>query len=366
MNSPKFTLLAQGLEAALAGHQDEARRTFASLHERLDVDSHPEDMQYLIFSAALSRRFGDLPAGELNLYLRRFELPQIQLFNLLALRLPTVSLAGSIANEQLFGLMRGHEVVTLVDVGIGSGRQEVALLHSMAEANALPRQMTIVGVEPSADSLRGAEDALTMAAQRLGVVLRFIGIPKGAEDLSEEDWAMLGALPGARFMNAAFALHHIAERQTRQNPRDAFFEQLRRWEPRGVVLCEPNSDHHRAPIRERFHNCWRHFFLTFQLIEELDISRQEKNAMKLFFSREIEDIVGTQEEARRFERHELTELWLGRLERAGFELVDGPVRSGGDAHPAVKPRSRPGCIGLEYQGIPLVCVLTARTPERPG
>ena len=124
-------------------------------------------------------------------------------------------------------------------------------------------------------------------------------------------------------MNAAFALHHIAERPSNVNPRDAFFLQLRRWEPRGVVLCEPNSDHHRSPIRERFHNCWRHFFLTFQLIEELDISRQEKNAMKLFFSREIEDIVGTLDETRRFERHELTELWLGRLERAGFELAGG-------------------------------------------
>ena len=37
------------------------------------MDAHAEDMQYLIFSAALSRRLGDLPAGELNLYLRRFD-----------------------------------------------------------------------------------------------------------------------------------------------------------------------------------------------------------------------------------------------------------------------------------------------------
>lgn len=366
MNSPKVALLAKGFEEALAGHHDEARRTFASLHERLDADAYPEDMQFLIFSAALSRRFTALPTGELNLYLRRFELPQIQLFNLLALRLPTVSMAGTVANELLSGFIHGHDAVTLVDVGIGSGRQEVALMHTLANANALPRQFNIVGVEPSEESLRGAEESLAMAAKRLGVVLRFVGIPRRAEELGEEHWALLEDLPGVRLMNAAFALHHIAEQPEIEDPRAGFFHRLRRWRPRGVVLCEPNSNHHRAPIRERFINCWRHFFLTFQLIEELDISRQEKNAMKLFFSREVEDILGTQDELRRYERHEPAQNWLKRLEGAGFQLVSGQAQAAGDAHPSVKLRPRPGCIGLEYQGEPLVCVLSAKAPEAEG
>jgi hypothetical protein len=365
LDSPKFALLAQGLEESLEGRKEEARRTLASLRERLDVDADPEDMQYLIFSAALGKRLGEVPAEDYHLYLRRFELPQISLFNLLALRLPTVSLAGTIANELLADFIRGHDTVTLLDVGIGNGRQQVALLHSLALADALPRQLTLVGVEPSEDSLRAAQESLTAAARRLGVMLRFVGIPRGVEELKEEDWEQLEQLPGPRIVNAAFALHHIAERASSVDLRESFFQRLRRWSPAGVVLCEPNSDHHRVPIRQRFRNCWHHFGLTFKLIEELDTSRQEKNAMKLFFSREIEDIVGTQDEVRRYERHERVGAWLERLSRSGFTLAEGLARvaSKGEELVAVRPYS--GYVGLEYQDEALVSVICATAASKP-
>jgi hypothetical protein len=363
LDSPKFALLAQGLEEVLADHKDEARRTLASLRGRLDVDASPEDMQYLIFAAALSRRLFGKPTEELNLYRRQYEHLQIDLFTLLASRLPLASIAGTIANEMIAGFVRGHDSFTLLDVGIGVGRQEVALLNALAEANALPRQLTIVGVEPAEDSLRAAEEALAATARRLGVVLRFHGLVRAAEELTEEHWALLSDLPGPRIINAAFAMHHIAWRAEGEDLRDTFFQRLRRWSPTGIVLCEPSSNHHRVSVRERFFNCWRHFFFTFQLLEELDIPRQEKNAIKMFFSREVEDIISTLDEERRFERHERVDAWLERLGRTGFQLTDGLERTWAASHPAVSIRSQRGYVGLDYKDETIVAVICATSPD---
>ncbi|WP_224362873.1 GRAS family protein [Hyalangium versicolor] len=359
MDSPKLELLTQGLEEVIEGRPDDARKTLASLRGRLDVDAFPEDMQYLIFAAALSRRLSGTAADEFNLYLRRYEHPQINLFSLLASRLPLVPMAGTIANELIAALVRGHDTFTLLDVGIGVGRQEVALLNALAASNSLPRHVTIVGVEPGEGSLRAAEESLTATARGLGVGLRFIGLPQTAETLSEEHWAMLGDLPGPRVVNSAFSMHHIAWRPEGEDLRDAFFRRLCQWAPTGVVLCEPNSNHHRSAIRERFHNCWRHFYFTFQLLEELDIPRQEKNTIKVFFAREVEDIVSTLDEQQRSERHENASAWVERLVRSGFQPEEMQGRQWSAAHPAVTLRPQRGYVGLEYRDETIVAVLCA-------
>ena len=364
MDSPKYELLTQGLNQVMEGRPEEARQTLASLRNRLDVDGSPEDMQYLIFAAAVSRRlFSSKPTDEFNLYLRRYEQTQINLFSLLASRLPLVPMAGAIANGLIQELVRGKETFTLLDVGIGVGRQEVALLEAMAEAKTLPRKLTIVGVEPGDSSLRDAQQALDSTAQRLGVELRFIGIAHSAEALSEEHWAMLESLPGPRVVNAAFAMHHIAWRPEGEDLRDTFFRRLRAWAPAGVVLCEPNSNHHRASLPERFKNCWRHLYFTFQLLEELDISRHEKNSIKDFFSREVEDIVSTVDEQQRSERHEHVSAWLDRLSRCGFQLKEKRGRVWPSTHPAISVCSERGYVGLEYRGETIVAVICATTPD---
>ncbi|ADO68439.1 GRAS-like transcription factor [Stigmatella aurantiaca DW4/3-1] len=360
VNSPKFSLLSQGLEHVLAGRWEEADRALASLRARLDVDAHAEDMQYLIFAAALSMRMGGEAATEFNLYRRRFEQSQIGLFSLLSSKLPFVSMASAIANEMLTGFIRGQEAITVLDVGIGRGLQEVALLDRLAEADALPQRIHFFAVEPDQDSLNTAREALSAAAQRLGVVLSFHGVACVAEELSEEHWRLLESLPGRRLATAAFALHHIAERPAPEaDAREGFFQRLARWAPAGVVLCEPSSNHHRVSLGERFHHAWRHYFFVFQLLEELDISRQEKNAIKLFFSREVEDIVGTEDETRRSERHEHVSAWLSRLVRTGFQPAQGLERAWPAAHPAIAVRPHAGYVGLEYREETVVAILCA-------
>jgi hypothetical protein len=351
LNSPKFEVLQNC--------PDDARNTLACLRGQLDVDCFPEDMQYLIFATALFQRLFGKTAEPFNLYLRSYEQAQIHLFSLLAARLPLVPMAGTIANELIAGLVCGQDCFTLLDVGIGVGRQEVELLNMLAQAHALPRQLTVVGVDPGEDSLRTAEQSLTAAARGLKVGLRFIGIPRAAETLGEEDWALLLGLPGPRIVNAAFAMHHIAWQPEGEEPREVFFRRLREWSPSGVVLCEPSSNHHRASLRERFHNCWRHFYYTFQLLEELDIPRQEKNTLKGFFAREVEDILSTRDEQQRSERHEHVSAWLERLVRNGFRLEEHLARPWSVSHPAIRIRPRHGYVGLEYRDETIVAVICA-------
>ncbi|XXF77797.1 GAI protein [Myxococcaceae bacterium GXIMD 01537] len=360
----KLATLVSSLEATLADRRDEARRALGALVDHLDVDAVPEDLIHLLFAAAVARRLGGDQAEAINLYLRRYEQPQIDLFNLLAERMPLASMAGSIANELLAGFLENEEEAALLDVGIGTGRQEVLLLQMLAERGRLPRRLTIIGVEPSLPSLRRAEETLGTLARRLGVALRFHPIARVAEELHARDWALFRRMSEPLLVNAAFALHHMGASEDGPEARDVLFQRLADLSPRAVVLCEPNSNHHRVPMAERFRNAWRHFSHIFQLLDELDISSQERTAIKMFFGREVDDIIGTVDDAQRCERHEHAGAWLARLHRHGFTLADGLERIRPPGHPAVAVVPSRGSIGLEYRGETIVAVLCGVRPER--
>ena len=358
MRSEKYSLLTRALEELQTGQSASARRSLAKLSELLDVEAVAEDMQYFLFAMALARRLGDGEAQQMNLYLRRFELPQISLFNLVAERLPMVGLAGRIANDLLCGLLEGHEDATLIDVGLGTGRQEMALLRRLGETGTTLRRLTVVGVEPDPDSLRQAEAGLTAIAGELGITLRFLGIPKVIEALDEDDWGLLSDTPGPRVVHSAFALHHMAAGADRQE----VFRRLREVEPAAVVLVEPNSDHATDSLSQRFHNAWHHFSHNFELVDELGLPERERNGIKLFFGRELEDILGVVDDSQRYERHERVETWLERLRDAGFSPAPARLLEGSWSfpHPAVHIRQGPGYVGVGHQEemlVPVICAI---------
>ncbi|WNG51410.1 GRAS family protein [Archangium minus] len=356
MHSEKFALLLRALEELQGGQASAARRALAALTRMLDVDAVDEDMQYFLFATALARRLGVGEAQQMNLYLRRFELPQISLFNLVAERLPMVGLAGQIANDVLCRLLSGHEEATLLDVGLGTGRQEVALLRTLKASGAAPRRLTVVGVEPDTDSLRRAEVSLLETAQELGIKLRFRGIPKVIEALDASDWGLLRDCPGPRVVHSAFALHHMAAGVDRQD----IFHRLRAVEPTAVVLCEPNSDHVTDSLSQRFHNVWNHFSHNFDMVDELGLPARERNGIKLFFGRELEDILGVVDDSQRYERHERVETWVERLSNAGFSPAPARLLEGSWSfpHPTVHIRQGPGYVGVGHREemlVPVIC-----------
>jgi len=357
----KLGLLTAVLHETGMGRPDTARRALATLVDEHLERTNPEDLQYHIFAAALAKRVADQRSAEINLYLRQFEQPQISLFNLLAEHLPTVALAGRVANAMLADLVGYREHVTLLDIGIGTGRQAVALLYELAAKGALPERLAVVAVEPSAASLAEAGRTLAEAAQALQLAFAFYPVQAVVEELGDAEWGAIAKAAGDSpiVAHAAFAAHHVRDGSRQDDARDEVFRRLRTLSPEAVVLCEPNVDHHTPEFFRRFENCWRHFSLTFELIGRLDgVTPAEQTAMKLFFAREIEDILGNAEESR-CERHESAAAWVRRFRRTGFVPAADVARARGIAHPAIDVRPHDGYLGLDYRGETLVAVLCA-------
>ena len=368
MNARKYATLLAVVNETLAGRTDTARALLADLVDRhLDDGAAGEDLQYYIFASALSKRLESDKAAEINLYLRQFEKTQISLFNLLAQHLPTVALAGPLANEVLAGYVGGQDEITLLDIGIGSGRQEVALLNLLAGQHRLPRKLNLVAIEPDAGSLLEAGAALAEAAQTLGMELDFHPVHKVVEELDEEDWTFFGSFGAPLVVLGSFAVHHIRPQPGGVSARDALFRRLRALEPDAVVLCEPSSNHDSPSLRERFAASWHHFGLTFRIIDGLEIGDAEKSAMKMFFAREIEDILANADESR-CERHEPVDTWVRRFRDAGFTpCADWGLFELPDAG-AVRVVPRDGYLGMDYGDETLVAILcaTSGVPARRG
>lgn len=363
MNVSKENTLRAVLRAALEGRERDARHHLAAVvADRPHAEADPEGLQDYIFASALSRRLDPAAAAEINLYLRQFELQQISLFNLLAQHLPTVRLSVEVSNEILAGFLGGRDEVALLDLGIGTGRQEAALLRMLAQRGELPRRLTVFAVEPDADSLREAGEALRATAGEVGVELEFHALNRTAEELEDEHWARIGAARGPLVMHAAFAAHHIRDRGDGYCARSEFFRRLRLLNPLAVVLCEPSSDHHTHLLGERFENAWRHFGLTFDLIDRAGLPAREAAAIKMFFAREIRDILGNAEDAR-CERHENVNTWVERLRRAGFTPYGDFVLPDRLRHDVVSIRAREGYVGLDYAGETLVAVICATSGD---
>ncbi|WP_424533750.1 GRAS family protein [Sphaerisporangium viridialbum] len=355
MSAHEFDMLCRAVEEMDAGRADAARRWLDKLRGLIDPERMGDDFLYLLYHDALARRLGTCHDQRDNLYLRRFERPQIELFDLMAEHLPVLTLAGRIGGALLADQLAGRDTATLLSVGIGSGGQEAAVLTALAKRGQAPGRLTVIGVDPAVGSLHQAERAI----RDTGVTLDFHRVPRFAERMTDEDWDLVRRAPRPLVMNAAFALHHLRDTASGADERNTFLLKLRDAEPDVVVLCEPDSDHHRVALPERFHNSWRHFHAVFRLIDVLDVSAADRNAMKLFFRREVVDIVGTADDEDRYERHEPAETWLARLREAGFRPMPAPAESVSEPMPPAFVRHDPDSVRIGFDGESILAVIHA-------
>jgi hypothetical protein len=302
------------VEAIVRDDELLAHRRLADLTRALESTPPREALRFHIFARALSRHLSRAPDSAGNLYLAPFDVRQIRLFDLLARGLPSVAQATCEANRILLSFCRRRAAVTLVDVGIGEGRQLAALLRQMASSAHLPRRIAIVGIEPCPRSLTTARATLEAVAREEGLALDFHEVQGEIEHLSPADWQRVQRLGAGAIVNASFALHHIRK----SDERDQVLRRLRALEPEALILTEPDVDHFDPDLRRRFHSCWVHFRATFDLIDASQLDDDEKDLLKAgFFGREIGDILGSPE-ADRCERHEPLDGWRRRLDQAGF------------------------------------------------
>lgn len=356
----KSAVLRTALRQILANRTERAYATLKKLTDRhLNMRQSPSDMLYHVFASALAKRLSAKVAEEMNLYLKQYEHSQIDLFNKVAGRFPFVGKTGQVANNYLALYIEGHEEVSLLDIGIGTGRQVVALLSLLETKRSLPRKLNLYAIEPMADALELAKQSVAAQCTRLGVELNFHAYPRFVENISEKEWTSLIPPAGNLLVNASFALHHIHGCEA---VRGHTLQKIRALRPLAVVLSEPDSDHFEPDVTIRFENCWEHFETIFTFIDELRLSEAETIQMKLFFLREIEDIVGNREDSR-FERHEKAEKWILRLGHAGFRMHTNPKAAEGlEPHPLMKVTLHKDYIGFDYRDKTLVAVICA-VPE---
>ncbi len=248
--------------------------------------------------------------------------------------------------------MKGCKEVTLIDIGIGQGTQ---IINIIEKAKYLPhlRQLNVIGIEPYADALAMAERNILSLNQKVLFDINFDGINDFVENV---DFAAIQNVKGKLIVNASLALHHIQSDLRRLDT----ICKIKEMNPSTFILIEPNVNHYEPDFHKRFQNCYRHFHHIFQVIDRIeDISNDDKNALKLFFGREIEDIIG-KEDKDRFEKHEPATHWIGRLKESNFSIKNDILSSPLEAGCGVEINyHREGFLGFTYEDETVLAVICA-------
>lgn len=318
-----------------------------------------EETQSLFFLNALQKRLHHGADQLENLYLLPDQGQQIQMFDFMAQKFPVVRYGQEIINQAYLKVLQDQTEITLWDIGIGSGQQMARLLTDLFQAGKKPKQVTVIGLDPSAASVAQAEKTLHDTCQAAGVSFRYLGIPKTVEALDELDWRnihpLLEAARGHWIANASFALHHI-----RPTPlRSAFFKRIKTYAPGQIGLIEPYADFLTSDLRQRFANAWHHYGLTFWAVDQIDAPVERKSMLKsTFFSREIQDVIGKDDS--RVEQFETGEMWVERLQNAGFQVTPPEALAAAIPNfPSVGIQTFEQFAGFTVKGFPIISLILA-------
>lgn len=281
-------------------------------HCLADLGNDSEKFLSTLIIKALRHLIGPSEIDE-HIYLKKYEITQIELFNVLIKEFPFVKWGHELSNTLIFNKLKNSKKAIVVDVGIGQGIQTRHLLEKLDEAKGL-KEVVIVGIEPFEDALIAAGEMFKDLADEVSFKLEFVPLKGFVQEMKQDDLhKVIGRYEGDIIINASLALHHIQSLEERIN----VISILRSLNPIGVVLTEPNSDHFEPNFNRRFQNCYQHFYHIFQVIDNLPVESKAKNGLKLFFGREIEDILGKSNEER-YEKHEPAFRWIEKLSSCGF------------------------------------------------
>ncbi len=340
--------------------------------DEVGVDVPSDVLLSHIVSEALLRRVDrDLLAGK-NIYLQRFEIAQIDLFDLLPRAIPPLTQGYAIANQHLAHALRGLEDAALIDIGVGKGAQVVMLLAALAADPGRLRRLKLVILDPSASNLIEAQAAIEAAIEgphsrklpRIPFAIEVAALRGLVERCEPSMLQAAVAGHGGVVINAAYALHHTTHAPNDQNLRTDLLRQLAALRPRVFTLVEPNANHDTEQLTRRVHSCWQHFGAVFELVDRSDATPLEKFAIKeKFFGREVRDILGTSD-VFRCERHEPYDSWLLRLTKAGLRPYP-TIPLDIELPDYCWAIEREGLVRLGYRGEALIAAFAYRSPEAP-
>ncbi|MBL7812827.1 MAG: hypothetical protein JNL57_11435 [Bacteroidetes bacterium] len=334
------------------GFTDASRGELQSLfnHIMTGTQTASRELMVQLLANAVSKRFN--PASEeQHIYLKNDEVPQIQLFNILIEKFPFVKYSQIITNKAITETIGDSKEAAIIDIGIGQG---VQMLHVIELAKKLPKlkKLNIIGIEPFSDALIQAEKNIMAQAKNVHFTIEFTGVNNFAENV---DFSPFINISDTLIINASLALHHI---QTEEK-RSQIISKFKQLNPAAFLLIEPNVNHYETNFCNRFINCFNHYYNLFLVIDRLDIDEKDKNALKLFFGREISDVIG-KEEKDRFEKHEKATKWIERMQNAGFSLNTSMLKSPVESESGVDIRiHNEGFMGFTHQIETILAVMYA-------
>ncbi len=282
-------------------------------HCLISLEENSEKFLTTLFLKALKKHIGPGSIDE-HIYLKKYSLPQITLFDIIIKQFPFVKNSHEITNNLLYQKMRETESAVLMDIGIGRGIQTLSLIEMFKPSDKL-RTLKVVGIEPFTEAIELTEKILTEKAKQLHFELEFIGINALIEAYNFTKIKELVKPDEPIFINTSLTLHHIKEKEERKR----VLSELRTLNPKALLLTEPNVNHYDNNFHKRFQNSYQHFFHVFSVIDKLDVDANAKSSLKLFFGREIEDIIGKKDKDR-YERHDLATNWVDMLTEANYTM----------------------------------------------
>lgn len=310
----ELSILAQKMPHMMA---DTDIATLNAIHEKSVTNlENPASLFIYTLTKAMRKHFVQEAAQE-HIYLQRFEIPQIRLFELLIQQFPLANLSQHCTNTLLIEALSQHSHPVLMDIGIGTGFQVMNIIEGLNKrGDSQIKHLTIVGIEPFADAVDTAQQNINRVAQSATFEVSLVTRVAFVEALSlDELRQMIPNQYNGLYVNASFSLHHIQQHSQRK----MVFENLKTLQINALALSEPNSNHYEPNYAQRFQNCVNHYGALFSIIDTLSITDTEKAALKLFFSREIDDVLGHSEEVR-VEKHYATNQWEELLDETGFQL----------------------------------------------
>jgi hypothetical protein len=291
-----------------------------------------------------------------NTYLRKFEVPQIVLFDILANRFPLVIEAQKTATRHFVKQAAGARHLCILDIGIGRGMQMIRLLKSLEHLPGL-ETINLIGIEISKPAMDHAAADLASLQAGFGVGLEYKLLNAAVESLRTEE--LLNLLPTHRdrlLVNASLTLHHIQEMEDRRK----LFIILKQLNPNLLVIIEPNADTFTEHTENRMINAAQHFSALYDYVNTLSLFPEEIKSLKTFFANDFFDPMAIPN-AHRFEKLTRSETWSGLLRSAAFIpaestelLVSDAIENIDIAYP------EPGVVSFSFGNTPLLSILGFR------
>ncbi len=324
-------------------------------HCEENTEAGSERFLSLLFIQALKNYLSPGQYLRLKIF-EQYQLEQEVAFSLFYKYFPLVNLPLNFANQIIQNEIKNDTEVVLMDIGIGIGEQTARLIELLGSSTKLEK-ITIIGIDPHLGSLTKCQNRLIQLEARLPISIRFFPINDTAEKMSLRTIKnIIAKLNGKLIINASFSLHHIVKAKDRKT----LLRSLKDMNPALFLLTEPDTNHQEKDFYRRFQNSYTHFFYIFNLIDQLPIGVEKRNSMKLYFEKEINELVASFGRDHN-KRYETAPMWIDKLKVAGFEIV--PLFQ--DLPATLEPDitlhcQKDGYLSFAYKGETLLAMIIAK------